>query len=138
LSSDADSGVLKGTTLRVYRYLFKAGQPEGIRDIQRGLELSSSSVAEYHVKKLLRSGLIRESGDGYVVDRVVWQNMIRMRRTIIPFQAVYAVFLAAAFVVMVLVLRGAPEEGYVFGAIVILVALGFSLFETVKGLRQAV
>jgi hypothetical protein len=90
------------------------------------------------VKKLLRSGLIRETGDGYVVDRIVWQNMIRMRRTIIPFQAVYAVFLAAAFVVMVLVFRGAPEEGYVFGAIAILVALGFSLFETVKALRQVV
>lgn len=90
------------------------------------------------MKKLLGSGLIRESGEGYVVDRVIWQNMIRMRRTVLPFQAVYAVFSAAAFIVMVLALRNAPEEGYVFGVIVILVALGFSLYETAKGFKQAV
>ena len=100
--------------------------------------MSSSSVAEYHVKKLLRSGLIREEGDGYVVDRVVWQNMIRMRRTAIPLSAILAVFLASGFVVMILVLRNAPGEGYVFGAIVILIALMFSLFEAIRGLRQRI
>lgn len=137
-SGGADVDALKGTTLRVYRYLFKLGQPASIRDIQRGLNLSAPSVAEYHVNKLLRSGLIKEDAHGYVVDRMVWQNMIRMRRTVIPFQAIYAVFLAAALVVMMLVLRGVPAEGYVFGVIVIMIALGFSLYETAKALRQVV
>lgn len=136
--NDASAELLKGTTLRVYRFLFKLGQPAGIRDIQRGLELSSPSVAEYHVNKLQRSGLIKEVEAGYVVDRMVWQNMIRMRRTVIPFQAVYAVFFAAALVVMVLVLRTIPVDGYIFGVAVVVIALGLSLYETAKALRQIV
>ena len=89
-----DPDTLRGTTLKVYRYLFKLGEPAGIRDIQRALGLSSSSVAEYHVKKLLQSGLIKEDHEGYAVDRIVWQNMVRMRRTVIPFQAFFVVLFA--------------------------------------------
>ncbi|MHB8567247.1 MAG: helix-turn-helix domain-containing protein [Nitrososphaerales archaeon] len=79
---------LTGTTLRVYRYLYRAGRPCGIHDIQRGLGLSSSSVALYHVRKLLDAGLIRESdratgevadsekgAGGYVVDRLMFDNI---------------------------------------------------------------
>lgn len=133
-----DPDALKGTTLKVYRYLFKLGKPAGVRDIQRALGLSSSSVAEYHVKKLLESGLIREDQDGYIVDRNVWQNMIRMRRTVIPFQAFFVVLFASAVVVMLTVLRTNPSEGSLFGLSVVLVALGLSLYETFRSVRQAV
>lgn len=133
-----DLDVLKGTTLRVYRYLFKSGQPASIRDVQSGLGLSSPSVAEYHLKKLVQSGLVREGNDGYVVDRVVWQNMIRMRRTIIPFQAIYSLFFAAALVVMFVVFRNQTTQGYLFGLVIVAVALGFSLYETARALRQTV
>lgn len=114
------------------------GEPASIRDVQRGLGLSSPSVAEYHLKKLLRSGLVQEGQGGYVVDRTVWQNMIRMRRTIIPFQGVYSVFFAAAIVVMVFVFGSLRPQGYVFGLIVIGVALGLSLYETARAFRKAV
>ncbi len=131
-----DSETLKGTTLKVYRYLFKSGQPASIRDVQRGLELSSPSVAEYHLKKLAQSGLVREGNDGYVVDRIVWQNMIRMRRTVIPFQAVYSLFFAAALVMMVAFFRNQTAQGYLFGLAIVGIGLGFSLYETLKALRQ--
>jgi DNA-binding transcriptional ArsR family regulator len=137
-SDHPDPDALKGTTLTVYRYLFKLGKPAGVRDIQRALGLSSSSVAEYHVKKLLQSGLIREDQDGYVVDRNVWQNMIRMRRTVIPFQAFFVVLFAAAVAVMLTVLRTNPSEGYTFGLAVVLIALGLSLYETFRSVRQSV
>ncbi len=133
-----DPDALKGTTLKVYRFLFKLGKPAGVRDIQRALGLSSSSVAEYHVKKLLQSGLIREDQDGYVVDRNVWQNMIRMRRTVIPFEAFFVVLFAAAVAVMLTVLRTNPSEGYTFGLAVVLIALGLSLYETFRSVRQSV
>ena len=133
-----DSDILKGTTIRVYRYLFKLGQPASIRDVQRGLGLSSPSVAEYHLKKLVQSGLVREGNEGYVVDRMVWQNMIRMRRTVIPFQAVYSLFFATALVVMVAVFRNQTSQGYLFGLAIIVVGLGFSLYETLRALRQNV
>jgi DNA-binding transcriptional ArsR family regulator len=131
-----DPDILSGTTLRVYRYLFKLGKPAGVRDIQRALGLSSSSVAEYHVKKLLQSGLIKEEQEGYTVDRNVWQNMVRMRRTVIPLQAFFVVLFAAAVVVMLTVLRSSPAEGYVFGLAIVLVSLGLSLYETLRSLRQ--
>ena len=133
-----DPDALKGTTLKVYRYLFKLGKPAGVRDIQRALDLSSSSVAEYHVKKLLQIGLIREDQDGYVVDRSVWQNMIRMRRTVIPFQAFFVVLFAAAVAVMLTVLRTEPSEGYTFGLAIVLIALVLSLYETLRSVRQSV
>jgi DNA-binding transcriptional ArsR family regulator len=132
-----DVDVLKGTTLKVYRYLFKLGKPAGVRDIQRALGLSSSSVAEYHVKKLLQSGLIKESQEGYTVDRNVWQNMVRMRRTVIPFQAFFVVLFAGAVVVMLTVLRANSAEGYLFGLAVVLVSLGLSLYETFRSIRQS-
>ena len=104
-SGDAKDGggklALNRTTLRVYRYLYRAGKPCGIHDIQRWLGLSSSSVALYDVRKFVDAGLIREEGyspkqnqaghcqadeagqlyadfgkgsTGYVVDRLVFDN----------------------------------------------------------------
>ena len=134
----ADSNLLRGTTLRVYRYLFRLGRPAGIREIQKGIGLCSPSVAEYHVKKLLEAGLIREDPDGYAVDRRVWQNMIRMKRTLVPIQAIYAIFLTTAVVAMVALFRNEPEHGYIFGVVVLLVALGFTLYEAGKALRWRV
>lgn len=131
-----DPDTLRGTTLKVYRYLFKLGEPAGIRDIQRALGLSSSSVAEYHVKKLLQSGLIKEDHEGYAVDRIVWQNMVRMRRTVIPFQAFFVVLFAASVIVLLTVLRNNPAEGYLFGLTLALISLGLSLYETFRSVRQ--
>jgi len=51
----SEEDVLKGTTLRVYRLIYRQGRPMGVHDVQRGLQLSSPSVAQYHIKKLLES-----------------------------------------------------------------------------------
>lgn len=45
-----------GKTLKVYLYLLRHGPCE-LRDVQRGLEFSSASLASYHLAKLLESGL---------------------------------------------------------------------------------
>jgi hypothetical protein len=39
---------------------------------------------------------------------------------------------------MVLVLRTIPVDGYIFGVAVVVIALGLSLYETAKALRQIV
>jgi DNA-binding transcriptional ArsR family regulator len=132
-----DSDVLRGTTLKVYRYLFRLGQPASIREVQRGLDLSSPSVAEYHLKKLLQSGLLKEEPDGYLVDRAIWDNMVRVKRTIVPFQAFYVAFFAAALLVMVLVLRANLQEEVLFGQVVVVMALGLSAYELEKILRRS-
>ena len=56
-----DHFVMQGTTLKVYRYLYKIGKPAGISEVQKGVGLSSPSVAHYQIKKLEEAGLIREN-----------------------------------------------------------------------------
>ncbi len=47
---------VKGNTLKVYLYLLKHG-PSDLRDIQRGVGLSSASLASYHLGRLVEAGL---------------------------------------------------------------------------------
>lgn len=96
---------ISGTTYRVYKYVFKAGLPVGIYDIQRGLKLSSPSVAQYHVKKLVQLGLIKEEPRGYVIDKVVFDNIIRVRRMAVPVQVAYVAFFAVVLGALLTLLR---------------------------------
>jgi predicted DNA-binding transcriptional regulator len=135
LSDEGADYVLKGTTLRVYRCLYRAGTPMGIHDVQRALKLSSPSVAEYHIKKLVRAGLAKEGQNGYTVDKVVFENVIRIRRTVIPLQTTFVAFFASAFVVLLTVLRPASiTSTYVFSLIVCGVAVVILLYEALKTL----
>jgi len=66
----------------------------------------------------------------------VFENMIRMRRALIPFQTTYSVFFATALLLMLTVLRPSSiTSSYVFGLVVIAVALVTSIYEAVKSLR---
>jgi len=137
-SSDSAVGddVLEGKTLKVYRYLFKVGEPQGIRDVQRGLNLSSPSVAEYHIKKLLRAGLIQDAGSGYVVDKTMLGNMIRVRRTLIPYYVGYTVFFGAALFILVVFFRNNLFDLFWFSLAVVSVALIASVLESIRSLKR--
>ena len=133
-SSDAN---LKGTTYRVYHFMLRQRQPVGISDVQQGLGLSSPSVSQYHIKKLLRLGLVREEQGGYVVDRVVLENIIRVRRISIPVQTAYVAFFSATLFILLVSLRPTVITSLYFFAFVINAsALGVSLYETAKTLRR--
>jgi predicted DNA-binding transcriptional regulator len=99
--------ILTGKTLALYRFLYKSGKPLGIREIQRGIKFSSPSVAQYHLRKLLLARLVREEQGGYVVDKVIFENMIRIRRSLIPVQFAYATFFAAMTCALVILFRPA-------------------------------
>ncbi|MDG6909966.1 MAG: hypothetical protein JRN71_07785 [Nitrososphaerota archaeon] len=131
--------ILEGTTRRVFRFVYRQQNPVGIHDVQRGLGLSSPSVAHYHIGKLVKAGLLKEEGGGYVVDKVVFENMIRVRRAAIPLQTAYAVFLLSAFALLVTVFRPAPVSStYVFAVVVIGAALAVSMFEAYKAMKATV
>jgi hypothetical protein len=120
----------------VYRFVFKKGRPVRTYEVQRALGLSSPSVAQYHLAKLVESGLVRESEAGFIADRVVFGNLIRVRRMVLPFQISYAILFASALVVLLTVLRP-PEitSTYVFALVIIWVGLAASLFESLKALK---
>ncbi len=50
---------IRGNTLRVYLHLVKNGPCE-LRDVQRGVGLSSPSLASYHLGKLIASGYAKQ------------------------------------------------------------------------------
>lgn len=127
---------LEGTTRRVFRFVYHQHGPVGVHDVQRGLGLSSPSVAHYHIAKLLRAGLIREVGDGYVVDKAVFEDMIKVRKTVLPLQSAYALFFLTALLVLVTFMRPAQVSSmYVFALFVVLIAFVVSLREAYKVTR---
>jgi len=128
---------VKGTTLKVYRYVYRSKGAVRVNDVQRGLGLSSPSVAEYHIKKLVGFGLLREEGGGYVVDKVIWSNIVRFRRTSVPVQTAYAAFFAAALAVMLTLFRPSSiSAGYFFTLLVVSVGVLLSLYEAYKTLKN--
>ena len=124
--------------MRVYRYLYRqGGKPVGVHDVQTGLGLSSPSLAHYHIRKLVEQGLAKEEGGGYVVDKILFENMIRIRRSVIPFQTTYLTIFIATLVIMLTVFRPhGISEVYVFALLVNALALGIFAYETVKSLNQ--
>jgi predicted DNA-binding transcriptional regulator len=57
---------LAGNTLRVYLYLVTHG-PSELREVQRGLELSTPSLAFYHLSRLIEFGYVTQDGEGRYV-----------------------------------------------------------------------
>jgi hypothetical protein len=95
-------------------------------------------VADYHVKKLLAAGLIEEenSTSRYYVERVVFENMIRIRRSLIPLQVSYAAFFATALVILLTLLRPSELNGaYLFSLVIIAISLGIFVVQSIRSLK---
>ena len=54
---------IRGNTLKVYLFLLKHG-PSELREVQRGLELSSPSLASYHLGKLVEASYVGQDEQG--------------------------------------------------------------------------
>lgn len=129
---------LNGTTLRVYRYLFRqAGKPVGVHEVQSGLGLSSPSVAHYHIRKLVEEGLVRESSEGYIVDRLFFENMVRVRKSIVPFQTAYLVIFLVLFSLLLTLFKEQTFAGtYALAVLINALAVSIFTFETFRSLRM--
>jgi repressor of nif and glnA expression len=131
--------VLRGLTLKIYRFILKNDKPVGIREVQRALNLSSPTLALYHMNKLEEVGLIKKEGNGYVVDRIVLENVIRLRRILIPRTFFYMIFLITSLVMLAVVLRPPTlTREYIFSLAVISVAAATSVYETMKALSKEI
>jgi DNA-binding transcriptional ArsR family regulator len=100
-----ESGILKGTTLEVYRFLLKAHKPVGAREVQRALKLSSPSIAVYHLSKLEDAYLIRRENGNYVINKVFLENSIRIGHFIVPKYLFYSIFAVSVLIVELTLLR---------------------------------
>jgi hypothetical protein len=119
---------IRGNTLKVYLYLLRHG-PSELRDVQRGVGLSSASLASYHLRRLTEAGFVTQDEHGRysavkeASDRIL-EGYSRIGPAIVPqlfffallftilvtffsFEALYApgftVYLAAVSIAMVIV-----------------------------------
>lgn len=97
--SGVDTSGLEGVTLNVYLYTVKKGTV-GPRDVMRGVNLSSPSVAYRHLQKLENMGLItkNEYGNYVTKEKVSIHGYMWIGRRLLPNPLIYA---SVFFVVLV-------------------------------------
>ncbi len=79
---------VKGNALKIYLYLLKHG-PSQLRDIQRGTNLSSASLASYHLGKLVEGGYVKQDEYGAYftakdTSERVLEGYLRVGTTVVP------------------------------------------------------
>ena len=125
--------VLRGTTLEVYRFLLKSSKPVGIRELQRALDLSSPSVATYHLEKLEDAGLLKREAGGYTVAKFLLENNVKISRFLIPRFLFYVVFAVAVLALELTLVRPVFfSREYVFSVVATTMFVLFFSYETVK------
>ena len=128
---------LRGITLEAYKYVLRNGRPTGIRELQNSLSLSSPRLAFYHLNKLEEVGLVKKTPEGYVVDRVVLHDQVRLKRLLVPRDFFYALFFAAMLIFQLTIFRpDTISKYYVFALVGISVALALSVYETARILKR--
>jgi DNA-binding transcriptional ArsR family regulator len=117
---------IRGTTLRVYWYLFRNTKAVGVRETQRALSMSSPSTALYHLEKLRELGVTDkdEMGQYFLKEQVpvgTLRMFLKVGPLILPRYLFYAIFLTTALVVYTaaeIIQTGTAEvTAVVFGAV---------------------
>ena len=70
------------------------------------------------------------------MDRIMFENMIRIRGSVIPFQTTYSILFASTLVIMLVFFwPDVLTPGYILGLFVNCLAVGLFLYETAKALQ---
>jgi hypothetical protein len=90
---------LAGNTLIVYAYVVGENRPVGTRDVMRGANLSSPSVAHRHLQKLELLGLIEKNkgGDYVLKEKAGVSGHVWVGRNLVPRLMFYSFFFIGAF-----------------------------------------
>ena len=96
----------EGTTLNVYSFVVKKGKPVGPREVMRGANLSSPSVAYWHLQKLEDSGLLQKNKRGeYVVkEKTGISGHVWIGRNLVPRLLCYSLFFLGILILEVAIL----------------------------------
>jgi hypothetical protein len=90
---------LEGNTLTVYSYIVHADKPVGTRDVTRGADLSSTSVAYRQLQKLEDLGLIEKNsyGDYILKEKASINGHVWVGKNLVPRLMFYSFFFMGAF-----------------------------------------
>ncbi|HVP41482.1 MAG TPA: hypothetical protein VMS95_05985 [Candidatus Krumholzibacteriaceae bacterium] len=139
-----DNEELEGTTLKVYLYVVKEGKAIGPRDVMRGANLSSPSVAYRHLQKLESLGLLQKDtyGEYIVKEKVAIKGHLWIGRNLVPRLIFYSFFFmgilsAEITVVTIRVVVNEPfTMEFVFLTFITVVAMALFLVEGVMLLSR--
>lgn len=128
---------LEGTTFKVYLYVVKEGKPVGPRDVMRGVNLSSPSVAYRHLQKLETLGLLQKDvyGEYVMKEKANIKGHLWVGRSLVPRLIFYSFFFIGVFgaemtVIGVRLFFGEPlQMEMLFLTFVTAVAMVLFLFE---------
>ncbi len=90
---------LEGNTLNVYAYIVHTKKPVGTREVTRGANLSSTSVAHRHLQKLEDMGLIEKNnyGDYILKEKASINGHVWVGKNLVPRLVFYSFFFMGAF-----------------------------------------
>ena len=90
---------LEGNTLSVYAFIVHVAKPVGTRDVTRGANLSSTSVASRHLQKLEDMGLIEKNsyGDYILKEKTNINGHVWVGKNLVPRLMFYSFFFLGAF-----------------------------------------
>lgn len=128
---------LESTTLKVYLHVVKEGKPLGPRDVMRGANLSSPSVAYRHLQKLENLGLLEKNTYGrYVVkEKASIKGHLWIGRNLVPRLIFYSFFFIGILSVEITIIairfyvQEPPQTEFIFLTFITAVATVLFLFE---------
>jgi hypothetical protein len=120
--ANANTEELEGTTLNVYACVVKEGRPIGPREVMRAANLSSPSVAHWHLQKLEALGLLDKNkyGEYVVKEKVNISGYLWSGRNLVPRLIFYSFFfmgilgVEVALIAVPFILNGEIPELYLF------------------------
>jgi len=135
---------LEGTTFRVYLYVMRERKPVGPRDVMRGADLSSPSVAYRHLQKLETLGLIEKDvyGEYTIREKADITGYLWVGRNLVPRLIFYSFFFMGVLVAEIVVITGnllvgrAPQSDFIFLTLITSIAMILFLVEGVKLIKK--
>ena len=136
--TNAEAETLEGKTLNVYSYVVKEGKPVGPREVMRGVNLSSPSVAYWHLQKLEACGLLEKNkyGEYLVKEKVNISGHLWIGRNLVPRLMCYSLFFSGivgteiAIIAIQFFLQGqVPSMDLIYLAVTNVIAMALFLVE---------
>ena len=129
---------LEGNTLNVYAYVVHEGRPVGTRDVTRGANLSSPSVAHRHLQKLEALGLLERNqyGDYVLKEKTAVSGYVWVGKNLVPRLLFYSFFFMGAFGAELAILAfgffvfgSFPDISFIYLTVMTAIAMALFLYE---------
>jgi hypothetical protein len=120
------SGEIEGITLSVYLYVAKKGRPVGPRDVMKGANLSSPSVAYRHLEKLEDLSLLgkNEYGEYFTKGKARVRGYVWIGKRLVPKMLAYSLlFMIILIVELIVFFLHYPVEDFKFAVFFLLLML---------------